>query len=62
MPDKVYALRQLEPPNEDELTLKPNDIIEVLERDDEFGDGWWLRMNLSTGAVGLCPKSYTTPA
>ncbi|KAH8825969.1 hypothetical protein DL96DRAFT_1711746 [Flagelloscypha sp. PMI_526] len=61
MPDKVYALRQLEPQNVDDLTLKPNDIIEVLERDDEFGDGWWLGMNPCTDAVGLFPQSYTTP-
>jgi hypothetical protein len=37
----VYAVHHFQPENEDELGLSVGDRIEVLERDEDFGDGWW---------------------
>jgi hypothetical protein len=41
MPEYVYALHGFQPENEDEVAFQPGERIEVLEKDDEFGDGWW---------------------
>jgi hypothetical protein len=41
MPDFVYALHDFVPENEDELTFKAGERIEVIERDDLYQDGWW---------------------
>ncbi|KAF1825069.1 uncharacterized protein K489DRAFT_148242 [Dissoconium aciculare CBS 342.82] len=46
----------------DELTLAKGDRIELIERDDEFGDGWFLGRHLANGQSGLFPEVYTTPA
>lgn len=44
---------------EDELTLKVGDKIEVISDDKEYNDGWYMGKSLSTGSVGLYPKSFT---
>jgi hypothetical protein len=41
MPDFVYALHDFFPENVDEISFKAGDRIEVIEKDDNFGDGWW---------------------
>ncbi|KAF2101119.1 hypothetical protein NA57DRAFT_37234 [Rhizodiscina lignyota] len=46
----------------DELTLARGDRIELIERDDDFGDGWFLGKHMGTGATGLFPEVYTTTA
>ncbi|KUI61766.1 Protein BOI2 [Cytospora mali] len=46
----------------DELTLAKGDRVELLERDDEFGDGWFLGKHLVNGNSGLFPEVYTRPA
>ncbi|EDR00524.1 uncharacterized protein LACBIDRAFT_334022 [Laccaria bicolor S238N-H82] len=61
MPDYVYASHDFFPENEDELSFRAGDRIEVVEKDDMYGDGWWQGRNLK-GKVGLFPKSYTAPA
>ena len=44
----------------DELTLAKGDRIELIERDDEFGDGWFLGKHIANGQTGLFPQgSYT---
>ncbi|EGV60616.1 polar growth protein [Yamadazyma tenuis] len=43
----------------DELNLKVGDKIQVLSDDSEYNDGWYMGKNLSTGKVGLYPKSFT---
>lgn len=43
----------------DELNLKIGDKIEVLADDNEYNDGWYMGKNLTTGEVGLYPKSFT---
>ena len=41
MPDYVYALHDFLPENEDEVSFRAGDRIEVVEKDDMYGDGWW---------------------
>ncbi len=40
----------------DELTLFKGDRVELIERDDDFGDGWYLGRHLTNGASGLFPE------
>jgi hypothetical protein len=40
----------------DELTLARGDRVELIERDDDFGDGWFLGKNTETGDSGLFPE------
>ncbi|KAI9771126.1 MAG: polar growth protein [Geoglossum simile] len=46
----------------DELSLSKNDRIELLERDDEFGDGWYLGRHLRNDQTGLFPEGMKTHA
>ncbi|KAK5171311.1 polar growth protein [Saxophila tyrrhenica] len=46
----------------DELSLAKGDRIELVERDDDFGDGWFLGRHMANGKTGLFPEVYTTPA
>ncbi|KAK9451118.1 uncharacterized protein V1518DRAFT_454483 [Limtongia smithiae] len=45
----------------DELSLRKQDLVEVLETDAGFSDGWYMGRNLSTGKTGLFPVVYTAP-
>ncbi|OBT60485.1 hypothetical protein VE03_10108 [Pseudogymnoascus sp. 23342-1-I1] len=45
----------------DELTLTRGDRVELVERDDDFGDGWYLGKHLSNGATGLFPEAPQGP-
>lgn len=40
----------------DELSLARGDRIELIERDDDFGDGWFLGKHLTNGGTGLFPE------
>jgi hypothetical protein len=40
----------------DELSLAKGDRIELIERDDEFGDGWFLGRHMANGKSGLFPQ------
>lgn len=44
----------------DELSLAKGDRIELIERDDEFGDGWYLGRHLANGLSGLFPEGMHT--
>jgi hypothetical protein len=61
MVDYVYALHDFLPEHEDEVSFHTGERIEVVEKDDLYGDGWWKGRNLA-GKVGLFPQSYTTTA
>ncbi|TVY73177.1 Protein BOB1 [Lachnellula suecica] len=43
----------------DELSLSKGDRVELIERDDDFGDGWYLGKHLMNGSSGLFPEVYT---
>lgn len=43
----------------DELSLTKGDRVELIERDDEFGDGWFLGRHLINGNSGLFPEGST---
>lgn len=45
----------------DELTLTRGDRVELVERDDDFGDGWYLGKHLTNGATGLFPEGISPP-
>lgn len=40
----------------DELSLAKGDRIELIERDDDFGDGWFLGRHMVNGSTGLFPE------
>jgi len=40
----------------DELSLSKGDRVELIERDDDFGDGWYLGRHLTNGTSGLFPE------
>ncbi|KDQ15462.1 hypothetical protein BOTBODRAFT_292577 [Botryobasidium botryosum FD-172 SS1] len=58
MPEYVYGLHEFVPENEDEIAFRVGERIEVLEKDDLYGDGWWRGRNIK-GDEGLFPKAYT---
>ena len=39
----------------DEISLSKGDRLALIERDDEFGDGWFLGRHLGNGKTGLFP-------
>jgi hypothetical protein len=41
MPEYVYALHDFLPENPDEVPFKAGDRIEVIEKDEQYHDGWW---------------------
>ncbi|GJN88147.1 hypothetical protein Rhopal_001104-T1 [Rhodotorula paludigena] len=57
--DVVWALHTFDAENEDELTFEVGERIVVLERDDQYGDGWFQGRN-ERGEIGLFPQSYTS--
>ncbi|THV03340.1 hypothetical protein K435DRAFT_775024 [Dendrothele bispora CBS 962.96] len=59
MPEYVYALHDFLPEHDDEVPFRTGERIEVIEKDDMYGDGWWQGRN-TAGRVGLFPQSYTT--
>lgn len=42
----------------DELSLSKGDRVELIERDDEFGDGWFLGRHLVNDNTGLFPEGW----
>ena len=41
MPEYVYALHNFLPEHEDEVSFHAGERIEVIEKLDMYGDGWW---------------------
>ena len=55
MPEYVYALHDFQPEHEDEIAFSAGDRIEVIEKDDMYGDGWWqVRHSLRLNYPLLC--------
>ncbi|KAF2140067.1 uncharacterized protein K452DRAFT_231705 [Aplosporella prunicola CBS 121167] len=57
--DTLLVIHEFNARSPDELTLKRGDRIELIERDDDFGDGWFLGRHSQNGATGLFPEVYT---
>jgi len=55
----VFGKHQFEREEEDEIEFQTGDPILVLEKDEEFNDGWWKGRTLS-GEEGLFPVNFTT--
>ncbi|KAK0543724.1 hypothetical protein OC845_005977 [Tilletia horrida] len=55
----LWALHDFEAEQPDEVSFKAGEQITVIEKDDEFSDGWYTGRNES-GAQGLFPFAYTT--
>ncbi|KAF1914361.1 hypothetical protein BDU57DRAFT_540306 [Ampelomyces quisqualis] len=60
--DTLVVVHEFLARSPDELSLSRGDRIELVERDDDFGDGWFLGKNTETGDNGLFPEVYTRPA
>ena len=52
----TYSIDDFEARSPDELTLIKGDKIELIERDDDFGDGWYLGKHMQNGKTGLFPE------
>ncbi|KAK4449163.1 protein BOI2 [Podospora aff. communis PSN243] len=60
--DILVVIHDFQARSSDELSLAKGDRVELIERDDEFGDGWFLGKHLVNGNSGLFPEVYTRPA
>ncbi|KAK5657355.1 hypothetical protein OQA88_3420 [Cercophora sp. LCS_1] len=60
--DILMVIHDFQARSSDELSLAKGDRVELIERDDEFGDGWFLGKHLVNGNSGLFPEVYTRPA
>ncbi|OAA50730.1 polarized growth protein [Cordyceps fumosorosea ARSEF 2679] len=60
--DTLFVIHDFHARSSDELSLGKGDRVELIERDDEFGDGWFLGRHLLNGNTGLFPEVYTRPA
>ncbi|KAH7030771.1 uncharacterized protein B0I36DRAFT_243816 [Microdochium trichocladiopsis] len=59
--DILHVVHDFVARSSDELSLAKGDRVELIERDDEFGDGWFLGRHMVTGNTGLFPEVYTRP-
>ncbi|KAI1142529.1 hypothetical protein F5Y05DRAFT_402322 [Hypoxylon sp. FL0543] len=60
--DILVVIHDFQARSSDELSLAKGDRVELIERDDEFGDGWYLGRHMVNGNSGLFPEVYTRPA
>ncbi|RGP79161.1 hypothetical protein FLONG3_2732 [Fusarium longipes] len=60
--DTLIVIHDFQARSSDELSLAKGDRVELIERDDEFGDGWFLGRHLANNNNGLFPEVYTRPA
>lgn len=54
--DSTASIDEFQARSSDELTFVKGDHLELIERDDEFGDGWYLGRHLGNGNTGLFPE------
>ncbi|KAL6594505.1 hypothetical protein U3516DRAFT_833915 [Neocallimastix sp. 'constans'] len=55
----VFGKHQFEAEEEDEVNFQTGDPILVLEKDEEFNDGWWKGCTVK-GEIGIFPANYIT--
>ncbi|CUA68908.1 hypothetical protein RSOLAG22IIIB_08152 [Rhizoctonia solani] len=54
----VWAQHDFVPEHDDEIEFRAGDRIEIVERDELYGDGWW--QGRVHGKTGLFPEAYTS--
>ena len=54
--DYILLADDFQARSSDELSLSKGDRVELIERDDEFGDGWFLGRHLGNENSGLFPE------
>ncbi|CZS78625.1 unnamed protein product [Fusarium graminearum] len=54
--DTLVVIHDFQARSSDELSLAKGDRVELIERDDEFGDGWFLGRHLVNNNNGLFPE------
>ena len=59
MPEYVYALHDFTPQVSDEIEFKVGDRIEVIEKDDLYGDGWW-QVSFFSGSMSTSLSESST--
>ena len=52
----LFSIDDFEARSPDELSLSKGDRIKLIERDDDFGDGWYLGEHIQNGKTGLFPE------
>ncbi|KAH3688152.1 hypothetical protein WICPIJ_000865 [Wickerhamomyces pijperi] len=57
--DIYQVIKDFNPRLEDELALQVGEKVEVISDDSEYNDGWYMGRSLSSGKVGLYPKTFT---
>ncbi|CDH49050.1 phospholipid binding protein [Lichtheimia corymbifera JMRC:FSU:9682] len=57
--ETVYVTHNFDAENDDEIALKAGEPVIVIEKDEEFKDGWWKGRN-ARGEIGLFPMNYTS--
>ena len=58
--DHEFSADDFSARSSDELSLTKGDRVELIERDDEFGDGWFLGKHLANGNTGLFPEGLSS--
>ncbi|KAG0697293.1 hypothetical protein DFH29DRAFT_1003838 [Suillus ampliporus] len=61
MSDYVYALHDFQPEHEDEISFRAGEPIEVIEKDDQYSDGWWQGRNVA-GKIASPAQSTDNPS
>ncbi|KAJ8663700.1 hypothetical protein O0I10_000949 [Lichtheimia ornata] len=56
----VLVTHNFDAKQNDEISIRAGETIQVIEKDDAFLDGWWRGRN-ARGQVGLFPVNYTVP-
>ena len=55
----VYALHDFLPQNDDEIDFEAGERIEVIEKDDLYGDGWWtVSISNSVPIIGMLANGW----
>jgi len=61
MPEYIYALHDFLPENDDEVGFRAGERIEVIEKDDQFGDGWWQVRHVFVSFESITQVMRTIP-
>lgn len=56
----VLVTHNFDAKENDEISIRAGETIQVIEKDEAFLDGWWRGRN-ARGQVGLFPVNYTVP-